>query len=69
MKFLRRIKNLFVPNSEVILTAQLESAKLKRLDVAEKLEDAKVQVQYLQAMRVSMDERVARLQAEKDRTK
>ena len=69
MNILRRFKNLFLPNAEVILAAQLESAKLKRLDVAEKLEDAKVNVQYLQAMRVSMDDRVARLQSEKDRTK
>lgn len=67
MNFLRRIKNLFLPNAEVILAAQLESAKLKRLDVAEKLEDAKVQVQYLQALRVEIDNRVARLQSEKDR--
>lgn len=69
MKFLRRFKNLFLPNAEVILAAQLETAKLKRLEVAELLEDAKVNVQYLQAMRVSMEDRVARLQAEKDRTK
>lgn len=69
MKLLNRIKNLFFPNSEVILAAQLEAAKLKRLDVAEKLEDAKVNVQHLQALRASMEERVARLQAERDRIK
>lgn len=67
MKLLSQIKNLFVPNDEVILSAALKAAKAKRLDIAEKIEDANVNLHHLQAMRVEMDKRITRLQSEKDR--